>query len=69
MFKHIDGDNTVELPARDWKVVIFERIYRFIQKPGDLVIVFARYIDPSPCTTMLTEMPVESPIVIAARDE
>jgi hypothetical protein len=69
MFKHINGNNTVEMPARDWKIILRERIDRFTQKSGNLVVIFAGDVGPGPFTAVLTEVPVERPVVIAACDE
>ena len=69
MFEHINRDDAVEMLTRNWKVIFFEYIHGFTQKPGNLIVVFAGDVGPRPFTTVVTEMPVERPIVIAARDE
>src|SRR5688572_4190339 len=69
MFKHINGDDAVEMPARDWKVIFLECIHRFTQKPGNQIVVFAGDVSPSPFTAMLTKIPVERTVIIAAGDQ
>ena len=69
MFKHIDGDNAIELPVRDLKVIFFIRMDWFAQQLRNLIVVFARDVRPGPFTAVLTEIPVERTVVVAARDE
>src|SRR5688572_12063703 len=69
MFKYINGDDAVEMLCRNWKLIFLECIHMFTQKAGNMIVVFAGYISPSPFTAVLTELPVERPVVIAARDE
>jgi hypothetical protein len=69
MFKHVDGDNAIEILIRNCKVIFPERIDRFIQQPRNLIVVFAGNIGPRPLPAVLTEVPVERSIVVTARYE